>query len=144
MINSKSFVIFLLTCGLCAATLITPGCRNKVINPNGSSELAVHMRDLSTDVELIKEQVLAGKAITVKADPKHILHAEPTEAGKTELPDYITYAEAYIHSVEMLKNSSTEDARQYYTTMVNSCINCHKSMCPGPVVRIKKFHLKGR
>jgi len=144
MINSKSFVIFLLTCGLCAATIITPGCRNKVINPNGSSELAVHMRDLSTDVELIKEQVLAREAVTVKVDPKHILQAEPTEAGKTELPDYIAYAEAYIHSVNMLENSGPDDAPLFYTSMVNSCINCHKSMCPGPVVRIKKLHLKGR
>mgnify|MGYP000070704993 CR=1 FL=1 len=52
------------------------------------------------------------------------------------------YADAYLNMLEQLKVSSKEDTAILFQGLVESCMNCHRAMCPGPMVRIKKLYLK--
>jgi len=51
------------------------------------------------------------------------------------------YARAYHNALEMIDESEEDDVPIAYTAMVESCMNCHREMCQGPMVRIKKLYL---
>ena len=114
---------------------------SRPLNPNGDSELALLMREMFTDVERIKEQVQNGEAVTVEVDHEKILSAHSTEPAKAASAEFKTWGTAYLAGIETLKKSSPENAEVAYTSLISSCLNCHQSFCPGPIVRIKKLQL---
>jgi hypothetical protein len=113
----------------------------KSLNPNGDSELALLMRDMFAEAKRIKKQVENGEEVTVKVDHKKILSAHATEPAKAASAEYKTWGAAYLAGIETLKNSTPETAEAAYTSLVNSCMNCHQALCPGPVVKIKKLQM---
>ena len=122
------------------------GCQSddapkKSINPNGDSELALLMRAMFDEGMTTKEEILAGNPVKFNVAYEKIHSAKPTEAGKNESTEYILFAKAYEASVKRLRNADDASRPQAYQTMVETCMNCHKSVCPGPMVRIKKMYL---
>jgi cytochrome c556 len=113
----------------------------KPLNPNGDSELALLMREMFTDVERIKAQVQNGEKVTVQVDHEKILSAHATEPAKAASAEFKTWGTAYLEGIETLKNASPENAEAVYTSLISSCMSCHQSFCPGPIVRIKKLKL---
>ena len=130
-----------------AALILYQGCSSdnpknpKQLNPNGDSELALLMRDMYTDGMLTKQQILDGTPPEVHVKYHQIHTAKPTEPEKTADPDYTTYATLYEASVKSLLESDKEHRVESYHFMINACMNCHKSICPGPTVRIKHLYL---
>ena len=122
------------------------GCREqqssgKMINPNGDSELALLMRQMFEEGMLTKQQIIDGQIPDLKVAYKHIHTAKPTEEGKTSSTEYMLFAKAYEASVERLLAAAPEERVDAYQNMVNTCMNCHETVCPGPMVRIKKMYL---
>lgn len=115
--------------------------KRKMINPNGDSELAILMRDMFDEGMLVKQSVINGADPEMKLPYHHINTATPTEAGKNASIEYQLFAKAYEASVERFKNSSDADRPAAYQNMVDNCMNCHNSICPGPMVRIRKMYL---
>jgi hypothetical protein len=113
----------------------------KSLNPNGDSELALLMRDMLAEAKRIKKQVENGEEVTVKVDHEKIFSAHATEPAKAASAEYKTWGTAYLAGIETLKNSTPEMAEAAYTSLVNSCMNCHQALCPGPVVKIKKLQI---
>lgn len=113
----------------------------KTINPNGDSELALLMRKMFADVERIKKQVQEGETVTVKIDHEKILSAHATEPEKAASAEFKAWGTAYLKGIEKLTNSSPENAEQNYTSLINSCMSCHKAFCPGPIKKINKLNL---
>lgn len=122
------------------------GCQSdnapkRIINPNGDSELALLMRAMFDEGMTTKEEILAGNPVKFNIAYEKIHSAKPTEAGKNESTEYVLFAKAYEASVERLRNADDVERPQAYQTMVETCMNCHKSVCPGPMVKIKKMYL---
>lgn len=115
--------------------------KRKMINPNGDSELAILMRDMFDEGMLVKQSVINGEEPEMKLAYHHINTATPTVEGKTATIEYELFAKAYEASVERFKNASGADRVSAYQNMVDNCMNCHSSMCRGPMVRIKKMYL---
>lgn len=113
----------------------------KSLNPNGDSELALLMRDMYEDGQRVKKEILAGNKPDILKKFKEIHTSEPTEEGKTSSEEYIMYADAYLNSLKLLESADADNIEVSYQAMVQSCINCHKVLCPGPIVRIKKLNL---
>jgi hypothetical protein len=111
------------------------------LNPNGDSELAILMRQMADEAEMIKAQIENGEKPTIRVDHDIIMTAEATEPKKKERPEYKAFAEAHIQSMELLADADTSKMLTLYDNMVNNCINCHKELCPGPLVRIKKLKI---
>jgi len=122
-----------------ACTNDTP--KRKVINPNGDSELAILMRDMFDEGMLVKQSVIEGDNPEMKLVYHHINTATPTEAGKNTTTEYLLFAKAYEASIERFKNATDADRPAAYQNMVDNCMNCHSTVCPGPMVRIKKMYL---
>lgn len=111
-------------------------------NPNGDSELALLMREMFDDGMRMKQQIEKGDKLEVIAKFEKIHTAQATEPEKAASKKYKLYADAYLNMLEQLKVSSEEDTEILFQGLVESCMNCHRAMCPGPMVRIKKLYLK--
>jgi hypothetical protein len=122
------------------------GCTNqpssgKMINPNGDSELALLMRQMFEEGMVTKQQIIDGEIPDLKVSYQHIHTAQPTEEGKTSTTEYMLFAKAYEASVERLMAAAPDERVEAYQNMVNTCMNCHETVCPGPMVKIKKMYL---
>ena len=111
------------------------------LNPNGDSELALLMREMESNALEMKKFVETGRVPSGKYDHKTLFTATPTEEGKTALPEYKTMAQSYLEAMSMLQSANKDNAVEHYTNLVDMCLSCHKSMCPGPVVRIEKLYV---
>lgn len=124
--------------------LVLVNCsRNKnlnkvVINPNPSSEMAILMREMSSKLETIKPKVENNEILNsnlLSFDSIHLLRATD-----------ISFEKSYIKSMSVsFANSISEfnikPSKSNYSTIINSCINCHQQSCPGPMTRINKLLL---
>lgn len=111
-------------------------------NPNGDSELALLMREMFDDGMRMKQQLESGDKLEVLAKFEKIHTAQATEPEKAASKKFKVYADAYLNMIEQLKVSSPDDTEILFQGLVESCMNCHRAMCPGPMVRIKKLYLK--
>ncbi len=116
--------------------------KEQPVNPNGDSELAILMREMADEAESIKIQIEKGERPEVRVDYHEILTATATEPEKKASPVYEAFAESHIQSMQLLEDADTSRMLSLYDNMVNNCINCHKELCPGPLVRIKKLKVK--
>jgi hypothetical protein len=109
------------------------------INPNGDSELALLMRAMFEEAQLIKQQIKNGEPITVKLDHEKILTAHATEPEKAASDTYKAFAELYLQNIKSLQSAEPQQVVNIYDNVVQSCMSCHQSLCPGPIVKIKKL-----
>jgi hypothetical protein len=107
--------------------------------PNQDSELALLMREMDVDAQKIREAILAGKNFEdFRAKFTKIHTATPTDSG-VKTPAYQALATNFLTSLD--KVYTAEDKIAGFNLMVNDCLNCHKTTCPGPTVRIKKLSI---
>lgn len=111
------------------------------LNPNGDSELALLMRDMEKDALRMKEQLMKGEKPEVIKKFETLQTAEATEPEKAESQEFKIFAESYLQTLNALADIDPENAPQMYHGLVESCMTCHRSMCPGPIVRIEKLYL---
>ena len=111
------------------------------LNPNGDSELALLMRSMYDDGMEMKLALKNGDTPQSHIDIAKLYTSEPTVTGKADTPEYQAFALAYEAAHKGLEEAQEDQKTQAYKTLVNSCIACHKSVCPGPIVRIEKMKL---
>jgi len=109
------------------------------INPNGDSELALLMRSMYEDLDSIKKQLERGDSTLLSLNHEKILSAHATEPHKAASPEYKAFAAGYLNLIEALDKAQQTDQILIYESLVESCINCHQSLCPGPIVKINKL-----
>lgn len=111
------------------------------INPNGDSELALMMRDMFEDGLKIKEKIKNGEVPELIMEFEKIHTVEATEPEKQASTEYKLHGTSYLRAIDALKKAHKDDLEKSYTDMVDACMNCHRALCPGPMVRIKKLYL---
>jgi len=109
--------------------------------PNESSELAWVMREISSKTELVKSQVEKGEEIENIIDVfKRVHDAEATKPEvKTEA--FANMASSFVDSFDRLLESQEGDRIKAYNMMIQNCVVCHTTYCPGPLVRIEKLKI---
>lgn len=115
--------------------------KQKIINPNGDSELALLMREMFDDGMITKQQLLEGLDPQITVDYMAMFTAHATEPDKVARPEYAQFGKAYEQAVEGFLTADAAQRAGAYQTMVATCMNCHQVMCPGPMVKIKKMYL---
>ncbi len=112
------------------------------LNPNGDSELALLMRMMNDSTASIKEYVKQGKLPEKFPEAFLKIHtAKPTDPTvKTE--EFEAFANNYIDGLRQLYQSSPNELKANYNSLVQRCINCHQSSCPGPIKTIKKLKIE--
>ena len=113
----------------------------KIFNPNGDSELALLMRDMYDDGMVTKQEMLQGKQPKVRVKYHQLHTAKATEPEKAASPNYNAFALAYEDAVKSFLESGASNRADSYQYMINTCMNCHQTMCPGPTRKIKHLYL---
>ena len=111
----------------------------KIINPNGDSELALLMRAMFDELQQIKQQIANNEPITINLDHEKILTAHATEPEKAASAKYKAFANSYLQTIEKLKTAKPAELVNVYDNLISNCMTCHKALCPGPIVKIKKL-----
>ena len=109
------------------------------VNSNGDSELTLLMRHMYDHFEGVKNQITDGQ------NPRILVHnqiklAESTEPEKAKSESYQNFADEYIKLVSQYNDVQLD--KFHFNGIVDNCMDCHKQMCPGPMVRIKKLYIK--
>jgi cytochrome c556 len=145
MKKNKLFLSFsvILFCG--SILFACQSQKNAIRYPNQSSELALLMRQMWDDTDKIKQQLIAKKGFEdVRTSFAKIKTATPTEEGKTASPAYQAMSDMFLARLDKIYQTqqSDEELLKNYNALVQSCLQCHQSQCPGPMVRIEKLFIK--
>ena len=125
-------IIYLLSCS---------DMNKKSSNTSNDSELTLLMRDMFDDGMMIKASVLAGEKPQIMDKAKALMSSHSTDSEVAMSNDFKVFAQSYLAAVEALENANNENITDQYEVMITSCMDCHRSLCPGPMVRIKKLYL---
>jgi cytochrome c556 len=107
-----------------------------------ASELALLMRQMYTDSEQIKVAILAKKLPDDFREKFKAIHtAVPTDAGVRD-QNFAVLSNAFLKQLD--KVYSGKNQVENFNKMVNNCIACHSSYCPGPIKRIQKLTIQKR
>jgi len=112
----------------------------KSLNPNGDSELALLMREMYDDGMKTKQQLLDGKEPEVHVKYKRIHTAKTTESLHVDVSSFSPFASAYEIAMDSFIAADASNKVAAYQSMVNACMNCHQTVCPGPKVKIKHMY----
>ena len=107
------------------------------VNPNGTSELALLMRQMTDELEGVKDKIGRGEKFILDVNHSNLLVAKPTAAFMKK-ESYNGFAQTLIHQFNTLQ---AEPSIKSYNSVVTSCIACHEQSCPGPITRINKLYL---
>ena len=112
------------------------------LNPNGDSELALLMRQMYEDGMLVKQDIIDDNEPTIFLDHGKILTAEATNKEDVDTEVYRAFANYYLELTDQVNDPMNPNRKEAYINLVNSCIQCHRPICPGPIDRIEKLYLK--
>ncbi|MGE0562168.1 MAG: hypothetical protein AB7O47_10150 [Flavobacteriales bacterium] len=113
------------------------------INPNGDSELALLMRKMYDDADAIKTLITNNEGNITQEyinELERIHTATPTEAN-VKTPEFEAYTKLMIEQANSLFSSETNRA-EGFNSLVNRCVECHQSFCPGPIKKIRKLTIQ--
>jgi hypothetical protein len=111
---------------------------------NDASELTLLMREMYADAQRMKQQLLKGKQPKVRQHFDAIHTAKATVPSKNENDRFRAAAKAYQATLVALEQANATDAPARYQDMIQSCMNCHATVCPGPMTRIQRLYLPPR
>lgn len=107
--------------------------------PNDDSELALLMREMDRDMQSLKTAVVSQTELPQLLKKFKAIHAATPTDPEVITPQFTTLAQLLINNTEKVYTSKQK--KKAYNLLVNNCIACHQSYCPGPVVRIKKLKI---
>lgn len=117
-------------------------CKPKTVNPNGDAELAVLMREMADWTDSCKVAIESGRPMPPKPEKLGNLHtAERTDKNIDETV-FSSMASMYQGKVLAFEQATDVNRKEQYNSMVTGCVDCHKSFCQGPLVRINKMFLQ--
>lgn len=115
---------------------------DSTIYPNGGSELAVLMREMYDDSETIKQAILSGKFPPDFREKFRYLHSATPTDKDTKTEAYPDMAKVFEENLNQLYQEKDEKKRiKRFNIVIQNCITCHQSHCPGPIKKIKKLNI---
>lgn len=126
-------------------TQVTDETTQNVVDdhPNEDSELALLMRKMYNDADSIKKLIVNEEGNISKAyidDLERIHTATPTDTD-VKTPEFTAYTDLMINEANALFNDET-NKKEGFNQLVNRCVECHQSFCPGPIKKINKLKIK--
>ena len=110
-----------------------------ITDPNDTSEMALLMRDMFERMEVIKDKIENNEDLSKEQLSFASIHLQEATDSSFVKEGLFPMSEGYIRIINQFNNYPS---KKNYKSIVNSCINCHISMCPGPLERIDNLILK--
>lgn len=103
------------------------------------SELALLMRQLTDETEAIREAVMAGETHPLWKRVQELHTAIPTDPASSG-PVFQGFSEAFIGAVREMEAADSLGVK-HFNAVIDQCMDCHSTFCPGPKRRIAKFYI---
>lgn len=120
---------------------VKESAKTGIMFPNDDSELAILMRFMYEDMERVKKEIEKGRRASIEFDPEEMFTAEPTDSAQVSTDHYKAFGKSFIAAYNAFHQANTEDLARQYDVLVQSCMTCHQSVCPGPMRRIENLYL---
>jgi hypothetical protein len=112
------------------------------INPNGDSELALLMRQMYVDADSLKQTIINDQGTISNEfinELEKVHNAIPTDEN-VKTPEFGAFNKSLVHQAKALQTSSVNKT-DAFNQLINRCLDCHNSFCPGPIKKIKKLKI---
>ncbi|MCA6363566.1 MAG: hypothetical protein IM638_11050 [Bacteroidetes bacterium] len=117
-------------------------CEVKPLNPNGDSELALLMREMTKSAEAMSAALKNGTAFPDKpAGFEKIINAVRTDTTIAQGP-YEAYARGWLGALDRLYTAPEASRKEMFNALVTNCSSCHQAYCHGPLERIAKMQVR--
>ena len=113
------------------------------VNPNGDSELALLMRSLFIEADSFRLLIATGEGNINKEFVENIRKSHDAVPTKPSMKpaEFEAFNQLLLNdAIELLETDTVSIEK--FNAMVDRCMDCHRSVCPGPTKRIKKLYLK--
>ncbi|EIM78046.1 Cytochrome C' [Nitritalea halalkaliphila LW7] len=110
--------------------------------PNESAPLAWAMRGLFEDFEEVRDALREGQRHLIDIE-QHItwMEAQPTDP-KVKTAAFEQYAQLYINQINRFNEETDATLLEgHYKAILETCLACHATYCPGPMKRIRLLEL---
>jgi hypothetical protein len=107
------------------------------VNPNGSSELAKMMREMTDYQKSLKAALEQDELPEFPEYFYAITGVGYTEGIIRDKALFDGFAAAWLTSMETLHASEPEERHALYKLTVEQCLACHSQHCQGPIPMIK-------
>ena len=105
------------------------------------SEMAILMEQMYVDNERLKQRIINGD--TIGKFPNHFLKIHSSVMTDKQENDnfFKQHAAAFIQAQEQIYKDP-KNAKEHFNASIDACVKCHEVKCGGPIVRIKKLHIR--
>jgi hypothetical protein len=110
--------------------------KRTITDPNNTSEMALLMRDMFTQLEVIKGKIEKGENLSFEQLDFATIHKQKATDESFLKDGLVPMSKGYSLVVA---NFNREPTKEKYKSIVNTCISCHQSLCPGPLERINNL-----
>ncbi len=104
------------------------------------SELSLLMRNMYTDAVNMRTAVKKRQKPVPAVPHEQILTAAASDPAKVAAPTYTTFAQAYLKALKALQEGTPKQRPALYKALIDQCMDCHTSFCPGPKMLIKNLY----
>lgn len=108
------------------------------LNPNGDSELAVLMREMTKLCEQNAAALKQGREL-IPYDGHFSSITDAERSMNVDEQFYLGMAKAYLSNLDELYKAAPEKRIELHNNLVKSCQDCHSQTCRGPLKRIDKM-----
>lgn len=104
------------------------------------SELTLLMRNMYADAANMRAAVKKRQKPVPAVPHEQILTAAASDPEKIASPTYTAFAQAYLKALDALQEGAPKQRPALYKALIDQCMDCHTSFCPGPKMLIKNLY----
>ena len=107
-----------------------------IVNPNGDSELALVMRNLHFEADMIRAKLENNESVdlsVLRGLTVQLVTAAPTDSSVLD-SNYYMLSDLLLKQLDNIPDGQNQ--RLEFNGMVGACVTCHKNTCPGPIDKI--------
>lgn len=103
------------------------------------SEMTILMRRIHEYNKVVKNQIINKDSLLAFPDEFTNIYSASL-ADSTERDDeFVVLAKSFIDFQKMTFSPKSDSTVYNFNQSINTCIECHKTRCPGPIPKIKKL-----
>jgi len=105
------------------------------------SPLSALMREMGDDMKKLKVTIQQGEKIPKFHKRYQKIHTAKPSADAKKGERFTDYANVFLAQCERTYSAPKEQLVIEYNNLIQTCIHCHESYCPGPLSMLKKLKL---
>lgn len=129
-----------------AATTAAPAPTVRIVPGQApqASELAMMMRAMTAFADSTRLRIAQGRELPPFPDQFRKLMTAEATPGMKDPKAFDPFAHAWLYHLDALYKAPETERTGVFNTLVQTCAGCHTTMCPGPLVKIKKLGLPAK